>query len=78
MKEILKQSSWLFFAQILTRVIGFFYTIFLANSLGVLDFGLYSVGLAYFSIISSLADFGFNRFLIREIATEKSQQWELV
>lgn len=78
MKEILRQTSWLFFAQILTRVIGFFYTIFLANSLGVLDFGLYSLGLAYFSIISSLADFGFNRFLIREIAKEGGKQWELV
>lgn len=77
MREILKQSSWLLFAQILTRVIGFFYTIFLANSLGVLDFGLYSLGLAYFSIISSLADFGFNRFLIREIAKE-GKRWELV
>ena len=78
MKQILKQSSWLFLAQIGTRVIGFFYTIFLANSLGVLNFGLYSLGLAYFSIISSLADFGFNRFLIREIARQNSKQWELV
>ena len=78
MREILKQSSWLFLAQILTRVIGFFYTIFLANSLGVLDFGLYALGMAYFSIISSLADFGFNRFLIREIAKDKSKQWELL
>lgn len=78
MKEILKQSSWLFLAQILTRIIGFFYTIFLARTLGVLDFGLYSVGLAYFSIISSLADFGFNRFLIREIAKDGGKQWELV
>lgn len=78
MKEILGQTSWLFLAQILTRVIGFFYTIFLASSLGVLDFGLYSLGLAYFSIISSLADFGFNRFLIREIAKDGGKQWELV
>lgn len=78
MREILKQTSWLFFAQAITRVIGFFYTIYLARTLGVGDFGLFSLGLAYFSIISSLADFGFNRFLIREIAIEKSKKWELL
>lgn len=78
MREILKQTSWLFFAQAITRVVGFFYTIYIARALGVGDFGLFSLGLAYFSIISSLADFGFNRFLIREIAKEKSKKWELL
>lgn len=78
MREILRQSSYLFLAQSLTRIIGFFYTIFLARNLGVGDFGLFSVGLAYFSIISSLADFGFNRFLIREVAKEQSRKWEII
>ncbi len=78
MKSILKQTSVLFLAQVLARIIGFFYTIFLARSLGVLDFGIYSVGLAYFSIISSISDFGFNRFLIREIAREKGKSWEII
>lgn len=78
MREILKQTSWLFFAQTITRVVGFFYTIYLARTLGVGDFGLLSLGLAYFSIISSLSDFGLNRFLIREIAKEKTKKWELL
>lgn len=78
MKQIFKQTSWLFFAQVLTRIIGFFYTIFLARNLGVDGFGLFSLGLAYFSIISSVADFGFNRFLIREIAREKEKTWEII
>lgn len=71
MKQILKQTSWLILAQVLTKAIGFFYTIFLAKSLGVESFGLYTVAFAYFSIISAIADFGFNRFLIREISQEK-------
>lgn len=78
MFNIFKQASFLFFSQALTRVIGFFYTIFLANSLGVLDFGLYSVALAYFSIISAVCDFGFNRFLVREIAKEGNRSWEVI
>ncbi len=78
MKQIFKQSSLLILAQILTRIFGFFYTIFLANNLGVSNFGLYSVGLAYFSIISSIADFGFNRFLVREIVKQKEKSWEII
>ncbi|MBI2334907.1 flippase [Candidatus Daviesbacteria bacterium] len=68
MRKILQQSSWLFLAQGLGRVIGFFYTIFLARTLGVEDFGIYAVALAYYSLFAGLADFGFSRFLIRELA----------
>lgn len=78
MKAILKQTSWLVLAQILTKVIGFFYTIFLAKSLGVEDFGLFSVALAYFSIISAFTDFGFNRYLIREVSRDKGNISEIL
>jgi len=77
-RAILKQTSWLFVAQSLTRVVSFFYTIFLAKTLGVSDFGLFSVALAYYSIISSVADFGLNRFLIREVAKNKERAPELL
>lgn len=65
-------------AQALSRIIGFFYTIFLAKNLGVSDFGLYSAALAYFSLVSSMADFGFNRFLTREIARDRKNLPELL
>lgn len=78
MKAILKQTSYLFFAQILNRVISFFYLIYLARTLGVFDFGLLTVALAYFSILSGIADFGLNRYLIREVARDKSKQAELL
>lgn len=77
-KQILKQSSWLLVAQIGTRLVSFFYIIYLARTLGVGDFGLYTVALAYFSIISSIADFGFNRFLIGEVARDRSKAPELL
>lgn len=82
MRAILKQTSWLFFAQVLTRVFGFFYIIYLARILGVSDFGLYTAALAYFSIISSIADFGLNRFLIIEVAIDQARSagllWNIV
>ncbi|MBI2315281.1 flippase [Candidatus Daviesbacteria bacterium] len=72
MRSILKQSSYVLFAQVLNRIISFFYIIYLARILEVSDFGLYTVALAYFAIISGIADFGFNRFLMREVARDKS------
>lgn len=71
MRAIIKQTTWLFLAQALGRVIGLFYTIFLARNLGVSDFGLFTTALTYFSLVSSVADFGFNRFLIREVAKDQ-------
>lgn len=78
MKAILGQSAWLLSAQVLTKIIGFFYTIFLARNLGVEDFGLISVSLTYFALISAFSDFGFNRFLIREVARDHLKASELI
>lgn len=78
MKAILRQTSVLLLAQVLTKIVGFFYTIFLARTLGVAEFGLFTVALAYFSIVSSIADFGFNRYLIREVAKDKLKASELI
>lgn len=74
----MRQGSWFLSAQILTRVISFFYTIFLARNLGVDNFGLYSVALAYFSLFSAISDFGFSRFLIREISKDVKKASDLV
>lgn len=78
MKPILKQSSFLILAQVLGRIIGFFYTIYLARSLGVSNFGLYSLALAYLSLFIALTDFGFSRFLVREIALNKLNRASLI
>jgi O-antigen/teichoic acid export membrane protein len=71
--SIFKNSSWLLFAQSLIKIISFIYTIFLARTLGVEDFGYLVAALAYFSVFSSIADFGFNRYLIREGSKDTTQ-----
>lgn len=78
MRNILKQSFWLFAAQVLTKIVSLFYIYYLASALGVGGFGLYTVALAYFAVISAMADFGFNRFLIRETAKDQLQARELL
>lgn len=78
MPSILRQISGLLGAQILTRLVSFFYVFYLARNLGVSEFGLLTVALAYFSLLSAVADFGFNRFLIREVARDFTKIPELL
>lgn len=78
LRKILKNSSYLLIAQSGTKVVAFFYTLFLARSLGVSNFGLYVASLAYFSLLSSIIEFGFNGYLIREGAKDKSVLQKLV
>jgi len=68
---IIKNISWLFLGQVGVKVIAFFYTIFLARTLGVSNFGLYVYVLTAFTLVSSLADLGFNRFIVRDLAKDK-------
>ena len=70
--KILKNISWLFLGQAVVKAIAFFYIIFLARTLGVYNFGLYVYVLTTFTLVSSLADLGFNRFLIRDLARDKN------
>src|SRR3989344_5259046 len=76
--KILKNSSYLIIAQVITKVIAFFYTIFIAKSLGVEQFGLFIVALSYFSLFASITDFGIARFLIREIAKDEKNIAQLL
>lgn len=78
MEFVLRQSFWLLIAQSLVRIVSFFYTIYLAKVLGVENFGLYIVAFTYFSLISAASDFGFNRYLIREVSKDESNLSELL
>ncbi|MBI2011856.1 oligosaccharide flippase family protein [Candidatus Daviesbacteria bacterium] len=76
--NILKSVSFLLIAQVLTKIISFFYSIFLAINLGVENFGLYTIALSYFSLTSSVADFGISQYLIRELSVNKVRVKDLL
>ncbi len=78
MDKILKNSSYILIAQVVVKVIAFFYTLFLARNLGVNNFGLYSVALSYFALVSSISDFGISRYLIREISRDERSTQSLL
>lgn len=77
--KILKDTFYLLLSQGAVKLIGFFYTaFFLTNALGVINFGLYSVAISYFVLISSFADFGISRFLIKEVASSNKNMGALL
>lgn len=65
---IIKNSLYLFSSQVAIKIVSFLYSIFLARSLDVNNFGLYITALSYFSIASTFTDLGITRFIIRETA----------
>ncbi len=78
MEKLFRQSAFLILAQGVSRVIGFFYTVYLARTLGVENFGLFSTSLAFFALISTVAELGFNRFIVREVALGKADVSSLI
>ncbi len=68
LKKVAKNTSLLFVSQGFSRGIGFFYAVFLARFWGVELFGLYIFALTLVYSLLPLADFGLERFVLREIS----------
>lgn len=77
MSKILRNTSYLLIAQIITKAISFFYVLYLARELGVNNFGIFSLALSYFSLMTTLTDLGFSRYLTREISKNKDDSLKI-
>jgi len=70
MHKIAKNTVFLSVAQIIGRLLGFFYFLFLARFLGVATFGVYNFTLAFVYNFIPVADFGLERLVLRDISRE--------
>lgn len=70
-KRIVKNTSLLLLAQLLSLGTGFIFLVYSARYLGVSGYGTISFALAYIGIFSIFTDFGLNNLLIRELARDK-------
>jgi len=59
-------------AKIISKILGFFFIIYVARYLGVEGFGILSFALAFAGIFGVLANFGLGPLAIREVARDKS------
>ena len=73
LKTIGKNSAALFIAQILSYVLAFFYTLYMARYLGADGYGSISLAISLTGIFGILVDMGLNTLLIREVARDKSK-----
>jgi O-antigen/teichoic acid export membrane protein len=68
--KIARNTLLLSVSQILARLIGFLYFIFLARALGVRDFGVYVFTTAFIYNFVPVADFGIERLVLRDISRQ--------
>lgn len=77
-KLILTSTIWLTLSQLFNKFILFGYSIFLARSLGVAEFGVYSFSVAWLLLASVVADFGLSRYFIKDSITDNKKIPEMV
>ncbi|MCZ3364922.1 MULTISPECIES: flippase [Methanobacterium] len=71
-RTIAKNTSWLLISQILSYLLIFFATIYSAKYLGVENFGILSLSIAFTSIFVVFTDLGLSTLTIREVSRNKS------
>lgn len=70
LKRILRNTFLLSVSHLASRAIGFLYTLILARSLGVENFGIFTFTLAFAYNFIPVADFGIERLILRDIPRE--------
>jgi len=71
-QRIAKNTAVLFFSQIISYILGFFYVMYTARYLGAEGFGILSFALAFTGIFGVFSDLGLQQLTVREIARDKS------
>lgn len=74
LRRIAKNTALLFIAQVVTYILTFFYTIYIARFLGAEGFGILAFALAFAGIFSIFADLGLNTLIVREVSRNKSHE----
>ena len=71
-QRIAKNSLVLLGSNIISKILGFFYVMYIARYLGAEGFGILSFALAFTGIFSVFSDLGFGPLTVREVARDKS------
>ena len=71
-KRIAKNTAVLFFAQIISYIIAFIYTMYTARYLGSAGFGILNFAVSFTGIFAILCDLGLQTLTVREVSRDKS------
>lgn len=75
-KKIVKNTSFLLVADIVSRILSFFLIIFIARYLGDKGLGQYSFLFAFVGLFEIIADFGISIWMVREVARNLKRTFE--
>lgn len=71
-RRIAKNTTVLFIAQVLSTLLGFFYTMYTARYLGAAGFGILTFALAFTQLFGVLSNIGVGPLTVREVARDRS------
>ena len=71
-RQVVRNTSILFVTQIISYILIFFYTIYIARFLGAVGFGILSFALAFSGIFSIFADLGLNTLTVRDVSRDRT------
>lgn len=77
-RVVFKNISWLTISQVINSVCAFFWTIVIANYLGVEKYGIISFATSFIGIAIIFIDFGMTTYVTREVARDKKRLEEYV
>ena len=70
-RRVARNTVVLLFAQFISYLLAFFYTIYMARYLGPEEYGIIALAIAVTAIYSILIDFGIQQFLVKDIAGDR-------
>lgn len=75
-QTVFKNTFWLAFAEIISRILKLFLVIYVARILGAADYGKFNFGIAFVSLFAVFSDLGITSIITREFAREKEKEKE--
>jgi len=72
-EKVTKNTGWLFISQFITKLLSLLLIVYLGKNLSTEDFGKFTLANAIVSIFVILVDYGFNIYIVREIAKAKEK-----
>lgn len=71
-EEIVKNTAWLTFAEVFSRILSFFLAVWVARYLGVANYGKYNFVFSFPGLFVVLTDFGLSTLTIREVSRDRA------
>lgn len=71
-QKIIRNSAWLYFAELISKLVMFFFILYLARSLGDEQFGIFTFAFSFVFLFTGLITFGMDSLIVRDCSMDKT------